>query len=82
MEKKIKTDEEETRSSSGSDSSPSPYLVTTPSQISGVFFLGSWNRQEFEDAGRTRVFGLCEKKLKKREHSRKERDYNKIYRQI
>jgi len=52
LEKKIKTDEEETRSSSGSDSSPSPYSVTTPSQISGVFFLGSWNRREFEDAGR------------------------------
>ena len=53
MEKKIKTDEEETCSSSRSDSSPSPYLVATPSQISGVFFLGSWNRRKFEDAGRT-----------------------------
>ena len=31
--KKIKTDEEETRSSSGSDSSPSPYSAVTHSQI-------------------------------------------------
>jgi hypothetical protein len=39
-----------------------------------VFFLGSWNRREFEDAGRIGVFGLCENGIeKKREHGRKER---------
>jgi hypothetical protein len=41
-----------------------------------VFFLGSWNRWEFEHARHTGVFGLCENRIeKKREYvERKDKD--------
>ena len=73
MEKKIKTDEEETRSSSGSDSSPSPYSVATPSQMCFSLALGTDGNLRMQDAHRRVFLGRVKTELKKRELGRKEK---------